>query len=217
MTSCHTLLAAFRTGPLVLAAFTLISTSACSSSPAAPSLAEGGSPASLSIDLRASAFGDVRSLIVSFTDVAVRRQEGDWISLSFGSSATRTCDLVKLIAAPGTLSVGSIPAGPYSAIRVKVSSATLFFDKVSLGPACAPAIDAPAGERVTLLVPTAPVTVEHLFTVAPSGAALTLSVDAARSITKTDNRFEAGNGDAMFQWPPRPTGQYSLAPVIRVM
>src|SRR6478736_1547278 len=103
----------------------------------------GASPVtgSLAIRITDSPFSDAKALLVTFSEVNVHRTDGDsWQTIPFASGSRRTCDLKKLQGPTDVLGVGSLAAGHYTQVRLVVSSATIYFDNASSGPACAPAI-----------------------------------------------------------------------------
>lgn len=172
---------------------------ACSSnSPSSPSGASG----TLNLRLTDSPFGDAKAVLVAFSEVTAHRDtDADFSKLPFaGGASRRVCDLKKLEAAEDILGTGLIPAGHYTQVRLVVSSATLYFDNVAAGPACAPAIDAPAGRSASLTIPSGEVKLSRQFDVPAAGAAtMLLDFDGDQSIRQMGN------------------GGYSMTPVIRVV
>lgn len=166
-------------------------------SPSGPS----GPSGTLNLRMTDSPYGSAKAVLVTFSEVAVRRG-GDWVSLPLAGGSTRTCDLKKLQnSAQDLLGAGAISAGSYSAIRFTMQSARLYFDNsaVSSTP-CAPSIAAPAGANFTMTMPSSQVTVDQGFEMA-SGATVTILVDfdGESSIRQTG------------------TQAYEMTPVIRVL
>jgi hypothetical protein len=156
---------------------------------------ESSSPSgtgSLNVMLKDSPYSDAKSLLVTFSDVSVHRDdqaEDAWTKLPFASGATaRTCDLKKLVTSQDVLGVGALQAGHYTQIRLTVSSAALYFDNVASGAACADTIAAPAGSSASVDVPSAVVKLTREFTV-PTGGSTTivLDFDGDKSINQTGN------------------------------
>lgn len=171
---------------------------ACGNSPTAPSSAGG----TLNLMITDSPYSDAKSLLVTFSEVTAHRSEvGGSNPLSFAGGATsRTCDLKKLVGAQDVLGVGALPAGHYTQLRLVVSSAMLYFDNASTGPACAPAITAPAGRSATVEIPSGEVKLNRQFEVT-STAATTILVD----FDGDKSVHEMGNG------------RFRMTPVISVV
>lgn len=177
-----------------------ISAIACSGSdsPTSPS----GTSGTLNLMLKDSPFSDAKSVLVTFSEVTAHRDtEADFTKLPFAASATsRTCDLKKLETAQDVLGAGALPAGPYTQVRLVVSSATIYFDNAAQGAACAPTIAAPAGRNAPLEIPSGEVKLNRQFTVPAAGATtMLLDFDGDRSIHETGN------------------GRYMMRPVITVV
>src|SRR5678816_2023526 len=72
---------------------------------------------SLNVMLKDSPYSEAKSLVVTFSDVSVHRDdqaEDTWTKLPFASNATaRTCDVKKLVTSQDILGVGALPAGHY--------------------------------------------------------------------------------------------------------
>jgi hypothetical protein len=139
------------------------------------------------------------------------------VGLTFANGATRTCDLTRLSGPSDALAVGSFAAGEFNAVRVELSGATLYFDKPATGPACAPVMEPPAGQRASVRLTSRAVIVGHTFSLGPGAKTLTVIVDGDQSITSTDGRFDNGIGDTLIRWPVAPQGVFSMTPVIRVV
>ena len=174
---------------------------ACSGNgPAAP----GGS-GTLNVRITDSPFSDARAVLVTFSEVMAHRgDEGSgegWERLAFAEgAATRTCDLKKLETAEDVLGVGALPAGHYTMLRLVVSSAALYFDNPSTGPACAASMPEPAGAKASLTIPSGEVKLNRQFTVAEGGATTILvDFDGDKSIVQTGN------------------GAYRMTPVIGIV
>jgi hypothetical protein len=173
----------------------------------------GGSPAtgSLAINITDSPFGDAKALLVTFSEVNVHRTDGDsWQTLPFASGGgSRTCDLKKLQGQTDVLGVGPLAAGHYTQVRLVVSSANIYFDNASSGPACAPTIAAPAGTSAPVDVPSGEVKLNHEFTITGTATTMLLDFDGDRSIKQTGNSNGNGKGNG--------STKYMMAPVIRVV
>jgi hypothetical protein len=165
----------------------LTAATACGNSPAAPS----GEPGTLSLMITDSPYSDAMSLLVTFSEVTAHRSgAGGSDPLPFADGATgRTCDLKRLVEAQELLGVGALPAGHYTQLRLVVSSAVLYFDNVSTGPACAPAITAPAGRSAMVDIPSGEVRLNRQFEVTSTSATTVLvDFDGDKSV------HEMGNG-----------------------
>src|SRR3954471_15171666 len=76
-------------------ALIVATTAACGGSPAGPS-----STGSLRMMLKDSPYSDAKSLLVTFSDVSVHRDDqaaDGWTTLPFAAGSARTCDLKKLV------------------------------------------------------------------------------------------------------------------------
>jgi hypothetical protein len=150
-------------------------------------------------------FDDAKAVLVTFDRVSAHRAgeaDGAWNELAFaGGGTTRTCDLKKLQnAREDILGVGTLPAGHYTQVRLRVSSATLHFDNESTGPACAPTIAPPAGASGNLTISSGDVRLNRQFTVPEEGTTTILvDFDGGRSIHETGN------------------GTFRMSPVIEVI
>jgi hypothetical protein len=153
------------------------------------------------LKLTDSPFSDAKAVLVTFSEVSVHRNGGDWATLPFSPASTsRTCDLKKLIGAQDVLGVGSLPEGHYTQIRLVVSSATIYFDSMSSGAACEASMAAPAGKNSALEISSGEVKLNREFDVPATGATtITLDFDGDRSINETGN------------------GRYRMSPVISVV
>jgi hypothetical protein len=167
----------------------------------------------LAINITDSPFSDAKALLVTFSQVNVHRTDGDsWQSMPFASGgASRTCDLKKLQGRTDVLGVGSLPAGHYTQVRLVVSSAAIYFDNQSSGPACAPTIAAPSGKSASVDVPSGEVKLNHEFTIASSASTMLIDFDGDRSIKQTGS--DNGNGNGKGNSSPK----YMMTPVIRVV
>ena len=182
--------------PFAAAALAL-STIACGDSPSDPS-----GTASVSLRLTDSPFSDAQSVLVTFSSVSVHRTGSAFSTIPFAGGATsRICDLKKLEnGANDMLGTEGVPAGDYTQIRLIVASAVLYFDNPSTGPACAPAITAPAGASAAVTIPSGDVRLNRPFTLAANTATtVLLDFDGDQSIRETS------------------AGVYSMTPVINVV
>jgi hypothetical protein len=160
---------------------------ACGNSPSGPS----GS-ATLTVKVTDSPFTDAKAVFVTFSAVEAHRTDIDFTAVPFAGSATsRTCDLKKLEnSAEDVLGTTSLTPGDYTQVRLTVSSATLYFDNPSNGPACAPTLQAPAGTSAAVTIPSGIVRLNRPFTV-PAGGVTTmlLDVDGNGSIQANANGY----------------------------
>ena len=189
----------YRTG--LLAGIVALA-AACGSSPTGPSGATG----TLGLRITDSPFSEARALLVTFSEVSAHMagtgtSDGQWITIPFADSASsRTCDLKKLVDAQDVLGVGPITAGHYTQIRLTVSSAAVYFDNPSSGPACATSITAPSGGSASVTVSSGEVKLNREFDVAAGGATTILvDFDGDRSIVQTG------------------AGNYRMSPVISIV
>jgi hypothetical protein len=170
------------------------------------SCACGGDPVSasnaVSIRITDTPFADARAVLITFSEVSAHRSSDDGFQrLPFVSAtATRTCDLKKLVGAQDVLGVGVLQPGHYTQIRLTVSAAEVFFDNPTTGPACADTLVAPAGRSANVEIPSGEARLNFDFDVAVNAPlALTLDFDGERSI------HDLGNG------------RYMMAPVLSVL
>jgi hypothetical protein len=149
----------------------------------------------VTVRLTDSPFTDAKAVLVTFSEVSAHRTGEDFMRIPFSpESASRTCDLKKLVGATDVLGTGALPSGHYTQIRLTVVSAALFWDNPSSGGACAAAIAAPAGRSSAVEIPSGEVKLNREFDVGTMGAAtITLDFDGDRSI------HETGNGRFMMQ------------------
>ena len=153
-----------------------------------------------------SPFSDAKAVLVTFSEVTAHRAESDWTKIPFAAAdatsaapTSRTCDLKKLETAQDILGVGALPAGHYTMLRLVVSSASLYFDNASDGPACAPTIAAPAGRSAPVTVPSGEVKLNRQFELTAEATTILVDFDGDRSIVETGN------------------GSYRMTPVITVV
>jgi hypothetical protein len=174
---------------------------ACGGSNDAP-MSPSRAGATLNVMLTDSPFSDARSLLVTFSEVTAHRSgAGGFTPVPFAAGATsRTCDLKKLTDAQDVLGTGPLPAGHYTQIRLVVSSAALYFDNAAEGPACAPAVAAPAGRSEQIEIPSGEVRLNRQFDVPESGVTtMVLDFDGDQSVRAMGN------------------GRYRMSPVITVV
>ena len=145
----------------------------------------------LSLMIKDSPYSDARALLVTFSEVTAHRDgEGGFTKLPFGdtTATSRTCDLKKLVDRQDMLGVGPLPEGHYTMVRLVVSSATLYFDNASDGPACSNVIAAPLGRSANLEIPSGEVRLNRQFEVAEGGGTtMLIDFDGDRSVTETGN------------------------------
>lgn len=188
------------------------STSASSIDAGSPSSPSGPSVglSSLTLMLKDSPFSDAKALLVTFSEVNVHAAGGAWTTVPFaGGASSRTCDLKKLETAQDILGVGALPAGHYTQLRLVVSSAAIYFQNSSSGPACAPSIAPPAGTSAAVTIPSGELKLNREFDLASSGGTtILLDFDGDQSVRLTGND---GNGRGSGG------GQYMMTPVIEVV
>lgn len=163
-----------RDNPWVFLAGLAVLSMACSGSSTSPS-----SASVLNMAIKDAPFSDAKALLVTFSDVSAHASGGDWKTLPFAGTpapTTRTCDLKKLETAQDILGTGTIAAGHYTQVRLVVSSAAIYFDNPSSGPACATTIPAPAGNFAQVTIPSGEVKLNREFDV-PAAGATTMLVD----------------------------------------
>jgi Domain of unknown function (DUF4382) len=151
--------------------------------------------ANLSVRITDSPFSDARAFLVTFTEVSVNRDDEGWQTLRFADGpSSRTCDLKKLQGAQDVLGTGALPAGHYQQIRLQVSSAALYFDAPSAGPACGSSIAAPGGRNAPVTIPSGVVRLNREFDLTTDKATtIVLDFDGDKSV------HETGNGRFMMQ------------------
>ncbi len=156
----------------------------------------GGSPTSASqsgnftVRLTDTPFGDAKAVLVTFSEVSVHASGGSWTTIPFASGATtRTCDLKQLQnGAQDVLSVGNLPAGHYTQVRVTVTSAALYFQNAAGAGPCAASITAPQGTSATLNIPSGQIILNREFDVTGTNAStMTLDFNGDQSINQTSN------------------------------
>ena len=181
---------------LATASALAIAALACGDSAAGPS----GAPSSLTVLLKDSPFTDAKSLLVTFSEVSAHKAEGEWTKLPFADGgSSRTCDIKKLVDAQDVLGTGPLAPGHYTMIRLEVTSATLYFDNPSTGPACATTITAPAGRTTAVEVPSGVVRLNREFDLTSTTATtMLLDFDGDKSVQVTGN------------------GRYMMSPVIGI-
>src|SRR5262245_57632631 len=128
---------------VVLVASATLVTVACGGYPTSP---DGGGNGTLTVRITDSPFSDARAVLVTFTEVSAKLDDHDGraeaeddaedredrLRLAFtGGADSRTCDLKKLTGPQDVLGTGPLPQGHYEQIRLKVSSATIYFDNSS--------------------------------------------------------------------------------------
>ncbi|MDX6435086.1 MAG: hypothetical protein QOE54_7452 [Streptosporangiaceae bacterium] len=199
---------------------TLLMTGACGSSSStttAPTTADGAArsapgstgTSSLTVMLKDSPFSDAKALLVTFSEVNVHASGGGWVTVPFaGGASSRTCDLKKLETAQDILGVGPLPAGHYTQLRLVVSSAAIYLQNASSGPACAPAIATPAGTNAPVDIPSGELKLNREFDLTSNGGTtILLDFDGDQSVKLTGNDNGHGNGG----------GKYIMTPVIGIV
>ena len=176
------------------------------SSPVAPSPSPGGPSApggqtTFNVMLTDSPFTDAKALLLTFSEVSAHMSGGDWVTLKFAGGATsRTCDLKKLTGAQDVLGTGPMPVGHYTQIRLIVSTAVVYFDNPSVGPACAPTIAPPAGKNASVTIPSGEVKLNREFDLTVTNAmTMVLDFDGDKSVHETGN------------------GRYMMSPVVGIV
>lgn len=186
-----------QVGRALLAVVLAASAVACSSE-SSPS----STGSTLNVMVKDSPYGDAKALLVTFSEVSAHISGGDGFNtLPFtGGTTSRTCDLKKLTTAQDVLGAGTLAIGHYTQIRLVVTSAVLYFDNPSTGPACAASIAAPAGNSAPVSVSSGDVKLNREFDVTTSGAT-TILVDF--------------DGDQSIH--AQGAGQYAMTPVISIV
>jgi hypothetical protein len=141
--------------------------------------------------IKDSPYSDAKALLVTFSDVTAHRSgEGGFTKIPFGEAGalSRTCDLKKLVDAQDVLGVGSLTEGHYTQVRLVVSSATLYFEEASTGPACATTIPVPGGRSASVEIPSGEVRLNREFDVTSTGATtMLIDFDGDKSVHETGN------------------------------
>jgi hypothetical protein len=176
----------FRTLSLMLVPALILGVSACGGSPTAPA-----GNASLSLKLTDAPFADAKAVFVTFSKVTAHRSEAAFSTIPFDNATTRTCDLKKLQAgAEDILGTTALPAGDYTQIRLTVTSAALYFDNASTGPACAASLTPPEGASAVVTVPSGEVKLNRPFTLAADTVTtILLDFDGGQSIHQTSDGY----------------------------
>lgn len=145
----------------------------------------------LNLMIKDTPYSDARALLVTFSEVTAHREgEGGFSRVPFGDTAatSRTCDLKKLVDAQDVLGVGTLPEGHYTQVRLVVSSAALYFENPSTGPACATTMPVPAGRSAVLEIPSGEVRLNREFDVIAAGATtMLIDFDGERSVNELGN------------------------------
>jgi hypothetical protein len=151
--------------------------------------------------LKDGPFVGAKALLLTFSDVSAHLSGGDFTSLPFvGGASSRTCDLEKLTTAQDVLGTGPLPVGHYTQIRLVVTSATIYFDNASAGPACSTSIAAPAGRNAAVTIPSGEVKLNREFDLTATHATtMLLDFDGDQSVKETGN------------------GRYMMTPVISIV
>jgi hypothetical protein len=145
----------------------------------------------LSLMIKDSPYSDAKAVLVTFSEVTAHRDgEGGFTRLPFGetTATSRTCDLKKLVDRQDVLGVGALPEGHYTMVRLVVSSATLYFENPSEGPACSNVINPPLGRSANLEIPSGEVKLNRPFDVGEGAVtSMLIDFDGDRSITEMGN------------------------------
>lgn len=145
----------------------------------------------LSLMIKDSPYSDAKAVLVTFSEVTAHRDgEGGFTRLPFGetTATSRTCDLKKLVERQDVLGVGALPEGHYTMVRLVVSSATLYFENPSEGPACSNVINPPLGRSANLEIPSGEVKLNRPFDVGEGAVtSMLIDFDGDRSITEMGN------------------------------
>jgi hypothetical protein len=145
----------------------------------------------LSLMIKDSPYSDAKALLVTFSEVTAHRDgEGGFTKLPFGetTATSRTCDLKKLVDHQDLLGAGPLPQCHYTMVRLVVSSATLYFENPSDGPACSNGITPPLGRSATVEIPSGEVRLNRPFDVGEGGAmTMLIDFDGDKSVTDTGN------------------------------
>lgn len=145
----------------------------------------------LNLMIKDTPYSDARALLVTFSEVTAHREgEGGFSRVPFGDTAatSRTCDLKKLVDAQDVLGVGTLPEGHYTQVRLVVSSAALYFENPSTGPACATTMPVPEGRSAVLEIPSGEVRLNREFDVVAAGATtMLIDFDGERSVSEMGN------------------------------
>ena len=182
---------------LVLALVTALTVFACGDSTTGPT----GTSSTFTVLLKDSPFSDAKSLLVTFSEVSAHKADGDWTRLPFsGGASSRTCDLKKLTNTQDVLGTGPLVAGPYTMVRLMITSAALYFDTAAEGPACAATVVTPGGRSAAVEIPSGEVRLNRQFEVTSTSAGtMLLDFDGDRSVRETGN------------------GRYMMTPVIGIV
>jgi hypothetical protein len=149
-----------------------------------------------------SPYSDARAVLVTFTSVSVHASGGSFMTVPFaGGTASRTCDLKRLVDSLDMLGIGALSPGHYTQIRLDVTSAAIYFDNPSSGPtACSAALPSPAGRSAAVVVPSGEVILNREFDLpSTSSTTIVLDFDGEQSLRHTGN------------------GTYMMTPVIGVV
>lgn len=184
-----------------------------------PSAAGSFGTSSVTVMLKDTPFGDAMALLVTFSQVNVHASGGDWVTVPFADGATsRTCDLKKLQTAQDILGVGKLAQGHYTQLRLVVSSATIYLQNASAGPACAATIAAPDGTNAPVDIASGEVILNREFDLASSGATtILLDFNGDQSLKLTGSGNGNGNGSGSGNAPGNAGGNYIMTPVIGIV
>lgn len=156
----------------------------------------------LVVQMHDAPFNDAMAVLVTFSDVSVRSDDGAMEGLGFEGGGSRTCDLRRLEDGHNeVLASGSPPEGRYTQIRLVIADAQLFFESDTQLPACRANRQNPGGRARAVSVPAAVVTLDREFEVRENTrTTITLDFDGEKSF------LEGGA-----------SGLFNLNPVVRVV
>jgi hypothetical protein len=152
-------------------------------------------PATLNIMLKDAPFDDAKAVFVTFAEISVRANNGDFTTVPFANNiSARTCDLKQLRSASDLLGSGTLTTGHYTQIRLVVASATLFFDNAAGGPPCGAVLPMPPGRNASASLLSGEVRLNQEFDISTSKATtIVVDFDGGRSL------IVSGSGAYMLQ------------------
>ncbi len=159
-----------------------------------------GPPGTLVIRLRDNPFLNAQAVVVTFAEIAVRREgSNDFEPLPLVDGARRSCDLKQLLRGNSDLMVSAtLPAGRYTQTRLRIASATLYFANRAPAPACVPVAPSIRGRQAEASVSGDALIGQDFDVAAGRVTTLVLDFDGERSFEEVS------------------TDRYVLDPIIRV-